>query len=645
VTLNPGQSVTFNVQFDPATAGAASGQLTIQSDSSTNSTAVVNLSGTGMATVVPNPQLTISPASLAFGNVTLNTPTTLPVTLSSSGTAPVTINSSGLTGTGFTMSGATFPVTLNPSQSVTLNVQFDPPVTGTVTGQLTVQSTSSTNGTVVIGLRGMGTAVPGTLSSLSCSSASPTGAGGDSCTVTLSSAAGSDGVSVGLSSSSAAVTVPAAVVVPANATSVGFTATVSSVTTAQSVTLTASTGGVSKTFALQLNAAVPQLTISPASLAFGNVTVNTPTTLPVTLNSSGTAPVTINSAALTGTGFTMSGATLPVTLNPTQSVTLNVQFDPTAAGVVTGQLTIQSNSSINGAAVIGLSGTGAAVPGTLSSVSCSSASMTGAGTDNCTVTLSSAAGSGGVSVGLSSSSTAVTVPVAVVVPANATSAGFTATVSSVTTAQAVSLTASAIGASKTFALQLNAAIPTLSISPASLGFGNVTVNTPTMLPVTLTSSGTAPVTINSATLSGAGFKMSGATFPVTLNPSLAITLQVQFDPTATGAVTGQLVIQSNSSTNGTVTIGLSGTGESASHQVTLIWDAPSSSTDPVAGYHVYRSNGSGSAYTLLNSSVDTQTTYVDTNVQSGATYYYIVKSVDAAGVESTASNGATATIP
>jgi hypothetical protein len=152
------------------------------------------------------------------------------------------------------------------------------------------------------------------------------------------------------------------------------------------------------------------------------------------------------------------------------------------------------------------------------------------------------------------------------------------------------------------------------------------------------------VTINSATLSGTGFTMSGATFPVTLNPGLAITLEVQFDPTATGAVTGQLVIQSNSSTNGTVTIGLSGTGENA-HQVTLTWDAPSSSTDPVAGYHVYRSTGGSSAYTLLNSSVDAQATYVDTNVQSGATYDYIVKSVDASGVESTASNEATATIP
>jgi fibronectin type 3 domain-containing protein len=139
--------------------------------------------------------------------------------------------------------------------------------------------------------------------------------------------------------------------------------------------------------------------------------------------------------------------------------------------------------------------------------------------------------------------------------------------------------------------------------------------------------------------------MSGATFPVTLNPSLAITLNVQFDPTATGAVTGQLTIQSNSSTNGTVTVGLSGTGESASHQVTLTWVAPSSSSDPVAGYNVYRSTGGSSAFTLLNSSVEKQTSYVDTNVQTGLTYDYIVKSVDASGVESTSSNEAAATIP
>jgi fibronectin type 3 domain-containing protein len=137
--------------------------------------------------------------------------------------------------------------------------------------------------------------------------------------------------------------------------------------------------------------------------------------------------------------------------------------------------------------------------------------------------------------------------------------------------------------------------------------------------------------------------MSGATFPVTLNPTLAITLDVQFDPIATGAAAGQVTIQSNSSTNGTVVVGLSGTG--IQHQVDLSWDAPSSSPDPVAGYNVYRSTGGSSTYQLLNSSVDSQTTYVDSTVQSGLTYDYIVESVDSSGVESTPSNEVTATIP
>jgi hypothetical protein len=54
----------------------------------------------------------------------------------------------------------------------------------------------------------------------------------------------------------------------------------------------------------------------------------------------------------------MSGATLPVTLNPNQAVTLSVQFDPAVMGPASGQLTITSTSSTNPKAVIGLSGTG-----------------------------------------------------------------------------------------------------------------------------------------------------------------------------------------------------------------------------------------------------------------------------------------------
>jgi len=204
--------------------------------------------------------------------------------------------------------------------------------------------------------------------------------------------------------------------------------------------------------------------------------------------------------------------------------------------------------------------------------------------------------------------------------------------------------------SKSFALQLNApgttsTGPTLTISPTSVAFGNVTVNTATTLPVTLTSTGTTPVTINSAALTGTGYTMSGATFPVTLNPNLAVTLEVQFDPTATGAAAGQLSIQSNSSTNATAVISLSGTAGTVIHQVDLSWDAPSSSADPIVGYNIYRSPGGSSTYQLVNSSVDSQTTYVDSTVQTGLTYDYYVESVDPAGVESVPSNEVAATVP
>ena len=81
------------------------------------------------------------------------------------------------------------------------------------------------------------------------------------------------------------------------------------------------------------------------------------------------------------------------------------------------------------------------------------------------------------------------------------------------------------------------------------------------------------------------------------------------------------------------------------HLVDLSWSAPSSSPDPVAGYHVYRSSDGGNTYQLLNSAVNTGTTFEDTLVQSGQSYAYYVTSVDASSVESAPSNTIDATIP
>ena len=77
----------------------------------------------------------------------------------------------------------------------------------------------------------------------------------------------------------------------------------------------------------------------------------------------------------------------------------------------------------------------------------------------------------------------------------------------------------------------------------------------------------------------------------------------------------------------------------------LSWRAPSSSSDPVSGYNVYRSPSGASSYQQVNPSMLTGTTYTDSTVQAGQNYDYIVESVDASGVESAPSNTASAAIP
>jgi beta-glucanase (GH16 family) len=332
---------------------------------------VLNGTGTGA--------LTASPNTVAFGAVSIGQTASTPVSLLNGSFAPIQITQLNLTGQSFSVVGpSNLPVTIAAGGTYTLNVQFNPAAAGTATGQLTIASNSSTTGTPMINLSGTGTTGtgPAALGGLSCSSGAMTGPGTDACIVTLTDAAPGGGLPVNLSSSNSAVTVPSTVTVPANATSAGFTANVSSVAAAQAVTMTASAGSMFKSFALQLNAAILALSINATSVAFGDVQVNTPATQPLTLTSTGTVPVTIGAATLTGTEFTLPGAAFPATLSPGQTATLNIEFNPTAAGAATGQLTITSNSSTNGSAVIGLSGTGTAASVVAVAVTPASASIT-----------------------------------------------------------------------------------------------------------------------------------------------------------------------------------------------------------------------------------------------------------------------------
>lgn len=281
----------------------------------------------------------------------------------------------------------------------------------------------------------------------------------------------------------------------------------------------------------------------------------------------------------------------------------------------------------------------------LSALSCSGGSLTGASTATCQVTLSGPAESGGFQISVSSSSQAVAVPATVTVPAGASVASFTAAVASVSSPQTATLTASAGGVVETFALQLGTGAPALGIGSNTIAFGDVNLNSPATQSLTLSSMGTAAVTISAATVVGSGFTISGATFPLTLSPNQTVTLTVQFDPTAAGAASGTLTVLSTSLTNPITVITLSGTGVLISYEVNLSWNAPTDSSDPITGYNVYRAASGSSTYEKLNASVVTQPNYIDTNVQDGLIYDYMVESVDASGETSAPSNLASVAIP
>src|SRR5882724_3285584 len=104
---------------------------------------------------------------------------------------------------------------------------------------------------------------------------------------------------------------------------------------------------------------------TPSSVSFGTVATGTTNSQTVQLKNTGGSSLTISSAAVSGTGFTISGIAVPLTLAASQTKSFTVAFGPTASGSVTGSVTIKSNAS-NPTYTMALSGTGGSATRTIS---------------------------------------------------------------------------------------------------------------------------------------------------------------------------------------------------------------------------------------------------------------------------------------
>jgi hypothetical protein len=541
-TLAAGQSTSFRVKFTPTTGGSASGNLSITSNAS-NPTMAVPLSGTG---VTPG-SLTATAPSLSFGSVQVGSSQTLSETLTNSGGSSVTISQATATGA-YAVSGVGLPATLAAGQSTSFSVKFTPPTGGSASGNLSITSNAS-NPTMTVPLSGTGV-TPGSLTATASSlsfgsvqvggsqtlSETLTNSGGSSVTISQATATGAYAVSgVGL---------PATLAAGQSASfSVKFTPTTGG-SASGNLSITSNASNPTMTVPLSGTGVTPgSLTATASSLTFGTVQVGNSQTLSETLTNSGGSSVTVTQANVTGTGFGVTGLTLPLTLTPAQSFTFGAVFTPTSGGNASGNIAVVSNAS-NPNVAISMSGSGA-VAGQL------------------------------------------------------------------------------------------------TITPATLSFGSVVVGQSKSMTATLNAAGSS-VVVSAASAGTSEFAVGGPSLPLTIPPGQSASFTVTFTPQASGAASAGASFVSNA-TNSTMQVSLTGSGTPApQHSVNLSWNP---STSGAVGYNVYRGNVSGGPYTEINPTLDPSTTYTDSTVVGGQTYYYVSTAVDSAGVESGFSNQVKATIP
>jgi len=390
---------------------------------------------------------------------------------------------------------------------------------------------------------------------------------------------------------------------------------------------------------LGAQSAAQQLLCSPAHLKFGTITVGQSETQLVVLTNSGEASATISALGISNSMFSISGLHLPLVLAAGASVSLSATFAPTATGWTSGKATFTSNASDLGLQ-LGLAGTGAnseSVTATPSSLSFGQMAVGTSATLSVVLTNTRSWKETLQAVELAGSGFSVSGPALPL----ALSPGQSVTLGVTFAPQA----AGPIGGSLFIsgpALNVplagtGATVGQLTIAPTALSFGNVIVGETATQTAALNATG-GSVTISSAASNNSQFALSGASFPLTIGAGQSAQFNVVFTPQKTGTASAQLTFASNANNPQTLETA-AGTGTAP--QVSLGW---SPSTSQVQGYNVYRGTTPGS-YTKINGSLDTNTTYMDTTVASGVTYYYAATAVDSSGEESSYSTPVKIAVP
>jgi hypothetical protein len=181
----------------------------------------------------------------------------------------------------------------------------------------------------------------------------------------------------------------------------------------------------------------------------------------------------------------------------------------------------------------------------------------------------------------------------------------------------------------------------LSLSTSALSFNGSSGNDSSQ-PLTVTVTGSQPVTIRSIAFSNSTFFTPSVALPVTLSSGQSYTGQISAHAQST-AQTGTLTVGTDA---GTVRVSLTETAAQApsTHTVALAWQKPTDGYN-VVGYDVDRAASGSSSFSQVGSTPGGTLNWTDSSVQAGQTYVYRVRSVGDGGDTSDPSNTVTLSIP
>jgi len=186
------------------------------------------------------------------------------------------------------------------------------------------------------------------------------------------------------------------------------------------------------------------------------------------------------------------------------------------------------------------------------------------------------------------------------------------------------------------------AAPTITVQPANQ---SVAVGQAATFSVAASGLGTLSYQWSKNGTAIAGATSASYTTPVTTTADNGAVFSVAVGDVfgTTNSNSATLTAQVNSCSAAPSAPGTLIAGANGSSQVNLTWGASTAGSACTVGYTIYRSTVAGFTPSNANQlATSTGTTYSDTGVTAGSTYYYIVEATDVAGA-SAASNTATAT--